>query len=123
MGAFLQDVRYGFRMLIKNPGFTAIAVITLALGIGANTAIFTVINSVLLSSLPVKDPQQLVVLSDPDAHGMSRGSSDGDRDLITYPEFQDLRDRNSVFSGVLAADSNTAKLAVAVENSGPVGEG
>jgi predicted permease len=123
MEGLWQDVRYGGRMLIKNPGFTAIAVITLALGIGANTAIFTVINSVLLSSLPVKDPKQLVVLSDPDAHGMSRGSEDGDRDLITYPEFQDLRDRNQVFSGVLAVDSNTAKLAVAVENSGPVSEG
>jgi predicted permease len=123
MGNLLQDLRYAFRMLVKNPGFTAIAVITLALGIGANTAIFTVINSVLLSSLPVKDPQQLVVLSDPDAHGMSRGSEDGDRDLITYPEFQDFRDRNQVFSGVLAADSNTATLAVAVENSGPVSEG
>jgi predicted permease len=123
MGNFWQDVRYGLRMLVKNPGFTAIAVITLALGIGANAAIFTVINSVLLSSLPVKDPQQLVVLSDPDAHGMSRGSEDGDRDLITYPEFQDFRERNQVFSGVLAADSNTATLAVAVENSGPVSEG
>jgi predicted permease len=123
MHTFLQDLRYGVRMLVKNPGFSVIAVITLALGIGANTAIFTVINSVLLSSLPVKDPQQLVVLSDPDAHGMSRGSQDGDRDLITYPEFQDFRDRNQVFTGVLAAQSNNAKLAVALENSGPMGEG
>jgi predicted permease len=123
MHTFLQDVRYGIRMLVKNPGFSVIAVITLALGIGANTAIFTVINSVLLSSLPVKDPQQLVVLSDPDAHGMSRGSQDGDRDLITYPEFLDFRDHNQVFMGVIAAQSNNAKLAVALENSGPMGEG
>ena len=123
MGTFWQDVRYGIRMLVKSPGFTAIAVITLALGIGANTAIFTVINSVMLSSLPVKDPQRLVVLSDPDAHGMSRGSSDGERELITYPEYQDFRDRNQVFTGVLAADSNNSKLPVAAEGSGPLGEG
>ena len=123
MGGFWQDLRYGIRMLVKNPGFTAIAVITLALGIGANTAIFTVINSVLLSSLPVKDPQQLVVLTNPDAHGMSVGSEDGDRDLLTYAEFQDLRDRNQAFSGVLAADSNADRLPVAVESSGQVSNG
>ena len=103
MGNFLQDLRYGIRMLVKNPAFTAVATLTLALGIGANTAIFTVVNSVLLSSLPVKDPQQLVFLTDPNAQGMNVGSQDGDRDMLTYPEFQDLSARNQVFSGVLAA--------------------
>jgi predicted permease len=123
MQTLLQDIRYGVRMLIKNPGFTAVAVLTLALGIGANTAIFTVVNSVLLSTLPVKDPGQLAVLTNPDSHGMSVGSEDGDRDLLTYAEFQALSERNQVFSGVFAADSGGGRMNVALEGSGLNDEG
>jgi predicted permease len=93
----VQDVRYGLRMLRKSPGFTVVAVLTLALGIGANTAIFSLLNQVLLQTLPVKSPRQLVLL---DAPGPNSGSIHGDN-AFSYPMYRDIRDQNSVFSGAL----------------------
>lgn len=117
MNTLFQDFRFGLRMLAKNPGFTAVAVLTLALGIGANTAIFNVLDAVLLRVLPVKAPNQLVLLTDPDAHGSSYGEESGDRSLLTFAEFQYLHDHNDVFSGLFAADSESPKEAVTIGNS------
>ena len=92
-----QDCLYGARILLKSPGFTAVAVLSLALGIGANTAIFTLIDSVLLRMLPVREPQQLVALTDPTAGGVSIGTSSGERGNLSTREFEALRDRTGSF--------------------------
>jgi putative ABC transport system permease protein len=101
MNTLWQDIRYGLRMLGKSPAFAVIAILTLALGIGANTAIFSFTDQVLLRNLPVPHPEQLVVLRSPGPnHG--RTSSDGDSAAVfSYPMYKELRDRSSIFSGLL----------------------
>jgi predicted permease len=113
----IQDIRFGVRTLLKNPGFALIAVLTMALGIGANTAIFNVFNAVLLRTLPVADADQLVLLTDPDAHGRSFGGESGERSLLSYAEFLYLRDHNDVFSSSFAADSSLAERRISVGDS------
>ncbi len=113
----LQDLRYSLRTLRKSLVFTAVAVLTLALGIGANTAIFSVLNSVLLRSLPVAHPEQLAFLTDPDEHGAPFGSQTGERSLLAYSEFAYLRDHNQVFSGMFAADSRLPEVEATVGNA------
>jgi hypothetical protein len=114
MNGLFQDLRYGYRTLAKNPGFTIVAILTLALGIGANTAIFNLLDSVLLRTLPLPHPGELVLLTDPEAHGHAYGSQTGERSLLAFWEFQHLRDHNEVLSGVFAADSQLAKSQVIV---------
>ncbi|HEV2297443.1 MAG TPA: ABC transporter permease [Candidatus Acidoferrales bacterium] len=92
MGTLLQDLRYAIRILLKSPGFTAIAVMTLALGIGANTALFSVVNGVLLNPLPYPHPEQLVTL-----HGSKPNFPTGS---ISYPNFLDWQKDNRTFSAM-----------------------
>lgn len=122
MESLWQDIKLGVRALAKTPGFTAVALVTLALGIGANTAMFTALNAVLLRALPVEDPQRLVILSNPDAHGIGVGDGAGTRGLYAWSEFEDLRDRNQVFSSICAIDSRVRKTEVAVEDGARRGE-
>ena len=98
MGTFSQDLRYALRNLTKSPMFTAVALLSLALGIGANTAIFSLMNQVLLRLLPVKEPERLVLVQKQGSEmGMVRGP-----DTLSYPMYRDLRDRTTVFDGLLA---------------------
>ncbi|HKS41075.1 MAG TPA: ABC transporter permease, partial [Blastocatellia bacterium] len=104
METLLQDLRYGFRMLAKKPGFTFVAVIALALGIGANSAIFSVVNSVLLRPLPFKSPDQLMIVWEDSAkYGFPK-------DTPAPANFIDWRDQNQVFGNLAAVASQTFNL-------------
>jgi predicted permease len=108
MNGFWKDVRYAFRSMRKSPGFTAAAMVSLALGIGANTAIFTLINAVFLQPLPVKDAASLITMytSDPRNPGFLP---------ISYPNYQDYRDNNEAFSAMLASSGFGAAFAMGGE--------
>ncbi|MGH9484249.1 MAG: ABC transporter permease [Terriglobales bacterium] len=105
----LKDLQAALRSLRKAPAFTAVALITLALAIGANTAIFTLIDATVLRPLPVRDPGQLTLLTDPADSGTSHGTSGGRRGLLAYSEYMRLRHDNNVFRGLLAAESGTSR--------------
>jgi putative ABC transport system permease protein len=106
MNTLLQDLRYGLRMLAKNPGFTAVAVLTLALGIGANTAVFSLVDGFFLRPLPAKDPHQLVWM-----YAMRQGKFI----QASYPDYLDLCRQDAVFSGIIALSRHIAALNMAGE--------
>src|SRR5215813_49379 len=97
-----QDLRYGARMLVKKPGFTAIAVLTLALGIGANTAIFSTVNAALLRALPYQDAERLVVLRE-SVSNLGFGA-------ISYPNFLDWQAQTTTFDQMAAYSSDNFNL-------------
>jgi predicted permease len=102
-----QDIRYGIRMLLKKPGFTVVAVLSLALGIGANTAIFSLLDAMLIKALPVQEPQQLVLFGKGMDQGASIGPPNGNVDLFSYPFYRQAQQRTDVFSGVASQLSMT----------------
>ena len=91
MGSFLQDVRYGLRQLAKSPGFTLVAVLTLALGIGANAAIFSVINPILIEPLPYPHPDRLMMIW---------GTYEGARSQVAFHNFREIAARNHSFESL-----------------------
>src|SRR3954462_6529103 len=114
MANVFQDLKFGARLLVKSPGFTAIAALSLALGIGANTTIFTLVNAVLLNPLPVEDPSQLVSVFATDERNQNAA---GFGFLQLSPaNFKDLRDKNETLSGM------TAYQGIPLNISGGTGE-
>ena len=137
MESMAQDVRYGMRMLVKNPGFTVVAVLTLALGIGANTAIFSLIDGILMRGLPVQDAQHLVVLrwsahKGPDIHDQSGYGDCGQGQLsrngessgcsLSMPFFNDVASQVSAFSSV-AAFANAGQIDLSGDRTASVLKG
>src|SRR5882724_6503130 len=102
----LADLRFALRTFIAAPMFTAVALISIALGIGANTAVFTLLDQVLLRALPVQDPGQLVLLR---WRGSHYGSNWG-MNALSYPMYRDFRDQNQVFSGMLCRFGTTLSM-------------
>jgi hypothetical protein len=109
METLIQDLRYALRMLSRNPGFTAIAIVSLALGNGLNTSIFTLVNTALLRPLPVERPQQIVSL-----RTALKGVNDSFN--LSYPMYLDVRERGEVYSGVAAARFVTVSLSTGSVN-------
>jgi hypothetical protein len=108
MQSLLQNMRYALRQLAKSPGFTFTVVLTLALGIGATAAIFTLFDQVLLRMLPVQQPQQLVRFEFTGFFSGSASSFGGTiKNYFSYPMYKDLRDKSQVFTGILAADKTS----------------
>jgi len=114
MDQLFKDIRYGFRGLLKRKGFALVAVLTLALGIGANTAIFTLVNAVMLKSLPVEKPEELVLFSDTTSEGTSIEDSPrtGAWQRFSYASYEYLRNHNQSFQDIVAVRSGESRLSV-----------
>ena len=105
MRTLMKDLRYGIRMLVKSPGFTIVAVLSLALGIGANTTVFSLLDAIMLRSLPVSHPEQIVDIATREGGGEPHAD-------FSYPLYAGLRDHNDVLSGTIAYVDTSLGLAV-----------
>ena len=111
MDSLLQDIRYAIRLLLRTPGFTAVAVLALALGIGANTAIFTIVNAVLLEPLPFQDPARLVVLWETNARRPGRSNVVGPANFVRWRERATAFEEMSAFYRLRASDPDRQRRA------------
>lgn len=109
-----RDIGYALRQFVRNPVFSLVAVVSLAIGIGANTAMFGLLNETMLRALPVREPRQLVVLTDPNAGGVAVGMLPGKRRLLSYAEFAQLQDHATTLSGLCAAESEPNRRPIRV---------
>ncbi|HEX3969435.1 MAG TPA: ABC transporter permease [Edaphobacter sp.] len=107
-----QDIRYSLRVMAKNRGFTAVAILSLALGIGANTAIFTLIDNLILKSLPVSHPEELVAFGQEFGGGMITGIPAGPMDIFAYDFYQKLQQQQTLFQGIAAFSSFPSQISV-----------
>ena len=114
MNGWLQDLRSAMRQFIKSPGVTAVVVITIALGVGANTALFSVVNGVLLNPLPYPQPEQLITLRE--------SKPNFERGTISYPNFRDWQKDNRTFSSMAVSRSYAFSLTGAGESAQVSGE-
>src|SRR5882724_2378365 len=107
MTNLIQDLRFAFRTLLKAPVFTTVAILSLAFGIGANSAIFSLLDQILLRALPVHEPERLVLMS---ARGGSHSGSNSGSRVMSYPTYRDFRDKAQVFDGLIARRAVTGSI-------------
>jgi len=117
-----QDLVYGLRILLKKPAFTLVAVLSLALGIGANTAIFSLLDAVMLKSLPVQAPEKLVLFGKGEGMGVTNTFPNESWQLFSYPFYREVQQRSEVFSGVAAILSIPWSVHGTVNTNGSSGE-